>query len=248
LSETRPSLLSNLAALLAGAGVLLVMAGPLLANLAGLAPMTAFNLFLLGSLFGLLGLALGGIGLWRTPPGVAGRERAGFAVGAGGLVVMALMSGSLPGRGAPPINDITTDPGDPPTFEAATQVTANRGRDMSYPEAFAEIQSEAYPDLAPIRLSVPPADAYEYVRATVEQLGWETVQSDAGRGRLEARATSRLFRFVDDVVVRVQPADSGSVVDVRSKSRDGRSDLGANAMRIRAFADALSMKVDAGRH
>ncbi len=247
MSETRPSFFANLAALLAGAGVLLVMAGPLLANLAGLAPMTAFNLFLLGSLFGLLGLVLGGIGLWRTPPGVAGRERAGFAVGAGGLVVMALLSGSLPGRGAPPINDITTDPSDPPAFEAATQSTVNRGRDMSYPEEFAAIQREAYPDLAPIRLAIPPADAYEFVRATVEQLGWEPALSDAGRGLLEARATSRLFRFVDDVVIRVQPADGGSVVDLRSKSRDGRSDLGANAMRIRAFADALGVNVDAGR-
>ena len=64
--------------------------------------------------------------------------------------------------------------------------------------------------------------------------------SEAGEGRLEARQESGLFRFVDDVVVRVRPAPGGSVVDVRSKSRDGRGDMGVNAKRIRAFQKALT--------
>jgi uncharacterized protein (DUF1499 family) len=65
------------------------------------------------------------------------------------------------------------------------------------------------------------------------------VAVDPAAGTLEANETTRLFHFVDDVVVRVRPSDGGSVVDVRSKSRDGRGDMGVNAKRIRAFRDAL---------
>jgi uncharacterized protein (DUF1499 family) len=65
------------------------------------------------------------------------------------------------------------------------------------------------------------------------------VRADPASGTVEAMETSRIFRFVDDVVVRVRPTDHGSVVDVRSKSRDGKSDLGANAARIRRLRDAL---------
>ena len=75
----------------------------------------------------------------------------------------------------------------------------------------------------------------------VEQaLGWEVVSADAAAGTLLARQTTKVFRFVDDVVVRVRPADGGgALVDVRSKSRDGRGDMGVNAARIRAFAEKL---------
>ena len=75
---------------------------------------------------------------------------------------------------------------------------------------------------------------------TARELGWEVVGVDPAAGTLLARDTTRIFRFVDDVVVRVRSAEGGgSLVDVRSKSRDGRGDLGANAARIRAFAEAL---------
>jgi uncharacterized protein (DUF1499 family) len=71
-------------------------------------------------------------------------------------------------------------------------------------------------------------------------LGWEIIAEDPSTGRLEATDTSALFQFVDDVAVRIRPTDGGVVIDVRSKSRDGRGDLGANAARIRAFRDALA--------
>ena len=59
------------------------------------------------------------------------------------------------------------------------------------------------------------------------------------RNGWEAREVSRIFQFVDDIVVRVRPMATGAVIDVRSKSRDGRGDLGENAKRIRAFAAAI---------
>jgi len=242
--STRPSRLASLAAFIAGAGALLVVAGPLLANLGAILPMQAFTLFLLGSLLGLVALVLGGIGLLVTRGGVAGRDRAWFAVGIGAVLLLTVLAGALPGRDLPRINDITTDPSDPPTFEAAAREEPNRGRDMGYDPGFAALQRGSYPDLAPIRLPIPPADAHARALRAVEALGWELALSHPAGGRIEARETSRMFRFVDDIAIRIRPADGGSVVDVRSKSRDGQGDLGANAARIEALGDALA--ADAG--
>ncbi len=244
--STRPSRVATFAAFVGAAAALLVVGGPLLANVGAILPMKAFTLFLLGSLLGLIGLVLGGIGLGVTRGGVAGRGRAWFAVGIGAVLLLTLLAGALPGRDLPRINDITTDPSDPPVFEAAARDDANRGRDMGYDPAFEALQRAGYPDFAPIRLPVPPAEAYERVQVAVASLGWNLVQSDPARGYIEARETSRIFRFVDDIAIRIRPADGGSVVDVRSKSRDGQGDLGANAARIDALGDALAAE-PAGR-
>lgn len=238
----RPSFAASLAAFVAGAGGLLALAGPLLAHFAVLAPMQGFQVFLLGALLALAGLVLGVFGLRATRGGRGGRDRAWFAIGVGGAVLLAVLIGASAGVGLPRINDITTDPDDPPVFEAAREAPPNRGRDMGYPPEFAEQQRAAYADLHPARLDVPPPEAFARARRAAEALGWEIVASDAERGHLEARDTSWLFRFVDDVVVRVRPAPegAGSIVDVRSKSRDGRGDLGVNASRIRAFLAELA--------
>jgi uncharacterized protein (DUF1499 family) len=88
-------------------------------------------------------------------------------------------------------------------------------------------------------LSVSPLDALAQADRAARALGWTVVASDPGRGRLEATATTFWFRFTDDIVIRVRPQDAGSRLDIRSKSRVGRGDLGANARRIRAFAGEL---------
>ena len=69
--------------------------------------------------------------------------------------------------------------------------------------------------------------------------GWHVVAADPASGRIEASQTSRWFRFTDDVVIRVIGHGSGSRVDMRSLSRQGRSDFGVNAARIRLFMAAL---------
>ena len=90
---------------------------------------------------------------------------------------------------------------------------------------------------------MPPREAYEAAREAAETLGWHITLSDPARGVIEARDTSKLFRFVDDVAIRVRPgASGGSVVDIRSKSRDGQGDLGVNAKRIRTFTAKLTGK------
>jgi uncharacterized protein (DUF1499 family) len=137
----------------------------------------------------------------------------------------------------PPINDITTDMSSPPQFVKAGTLSANQGRDMKYPgNSFADQQRAGYPDLAPLQLNVPPAEAFKRVEAAAKQMpAWEITRVDAAAYALEGTATTRLFRFQDDFVVEVRPQASGSVVQMRSKSRDGKGDVGANAARIRAF-------------
>jgi uncharacterized protein (DUF1499 family) len=142
----------------------------------------------------------------------------------------------------PRIHDVTTDPDDPPTFQAL--LSRRAGRWVSPPaydgvQAAAE-QRRAYPDIQPLTLTIPPAPAFEAALAAARRLGWEIVASDWVSGRIEAIATTRLMRFKDDVVVRLRPEGGGTRVDVRSKSRLGSGDLGTNARRIRRFLAILT--------
>ena len=234
-----------LVALLSGlVGLLALVGGPLLAMLGVLPPLGAFLLFVAGAILGgLLAFVCGVIGLIRTRPsterGGARQAMAGTAIGA---VLLGLIILLMPGGDVPAIHDITTNTNDAPAFVAIPEVAGAPGDDWSYPqgpEDTAQQQREAYPDLAPIQLTYSLTEALERCRQAAEALGWEVVENDPENGRLEAWDTSRLFRFVDDVAVRVRPSETGSVVDVRSKSRVGQSDLGANAERIRAFRDQL---------
>jgi uncharacterized protein (DUF1499 family) len=129
----------------------------------------------------------------------------------------------------PYINDVATDPDNPPQFSSP----------RTYERHFGELQRIGYPQLAPLQLDVPPAQAFARARVAAQSLGWEIAVADEGAGRLEAVATTRWFGFKDDIVVRVSAVGGGSRIDVRSKSRVGRSDLGANAKRIEDFLTAI---------
>jgi uncharacterized protein (DUF1499 family) len=103
----------------------------------------------------------------------------------------------------------------------------------------AELQRKAYPDIRPLELPVPPQQAFSKALAAAEAMGWEIVAQDPAAGRIEAVATTLWFDFKDDVVIRVAEAGRGSRIDIRSKSRVGRSDIGTNARRIRAYLERL---------
>ena len=100
-------------------------------------------------------------------------------------------------------------------------------------------QHEAYPDIEPVILTVEPSVAFNTALNAAEEMGWEIVASEADEGRIEATATTTWFGFKDDVVIRVEPHARGSRIDVRSKSRVGRGDVGANAERIRSYVERL---------
>jgi len=141
---------------------------------------------------------------------------------------------------APLINDITTTPDDPPSFRRAALLPENRGRDMTYPQSNIARQRKAYPDLKPLGRNDAPESAFDAAVAAARRMSrWNIIATDAAARVVEAVATTGLLRFKDDVVVEVRPNGSGSAVHVRSKSRAGKGDLGANAARIRAYFTEL---------
>ena len=175
------------------------------------------------------------------------RARAGSRWRLGTAAAIGIAAAALPlywlhvARSVPPINDITTDTANPPAFVAILPLRASAPVPAAYPgEAAARLQRDGYPDLAPIVLAAPPAAAFARALAAARAQGWGIVAADAATGRIEAMATTPWFGFTDDVVVRVAADPAGSRVDVRSVSRVGRSDLGANARRIREYAAALA--------
>lgn len=203
-------------------------------------------------------------GWWNFRTGLSFLRWAAYAAMAGGaFAVLALLLGGARGRAAvalivallaltgpllfsrkvkavPMIHDISTDTDDPPVFVAVLPRRAGAANPPEYDGAdVAAKQRAAYPDIQPIRLDDPPARAFERALAAARAMDWEVVAAEPGEGRIEATATTRWFGFKDDIVIRVRAEGQGSRVDVRSKSRVGRSDLGANAARIRAFREKL---------
>ena len=142
----------------------------------------------------------------------------------------------------PPIHDITTDVTDPPAFVAVLPRRAGTGAtnpaEYGGPDV-ARQQREAYADIEPLTLPVPPSEAFDRALAAARDLGWEIVAADTSAGRIEATDRTFWFGFYDDVVIRVRPSGTGARVDVRSLSRVGGSDVGTNARRVRRYLERL---------
>ena len=141
----------------------------------------------------------------------------------------------------PRIHDISTDTDNPPQFAAVLPLRTGAENKPEYDgKEVAELQKKAYPDIQTLELAVPKHVAWARARTAAQELGWQIVSSDPAAGRVEAVDTTGWFGFKDDIVVRIVTTTDGvSRVDVRSKSRVGRSDIGTNARRIRAFLDKL---------
>lgn len=186
----------------------------------------------LGALLGLLGLIFG--------KGRAGRAILAMVVGA--AVAWLPVSLIMTARQVPAIHDITTDTQDPPAFVDIAPLRTGEG--INPPEyagkEVADQQLEAYPDLESFVLPGTMDAAFEKAVASVSHFGWEMVGQDRATGRIEATETTRWFSFKDDIVMRLRQTNAGVEVDVRSKSRVGRSDIGVNAKRIRALRDYLT--------
>jgi len=144
----------------------------------------------------------------------------------------------------PYIHDISTDTDNPPPFVAAAQLRREGDHPVAYdgPEVAAQ-QKEAYPDIAPLLTTVPREQVFEAARATIQDMDLQLIGADLAEGRLEASHTSFWYGFTDDVVVRITETPQGTRVDVRSKSRLGRSDLGQNAKRVRTFLSELESRL-----
>jgi uncharacterized protein (DUF1499 family) len=144
-------------------------------------------------------------------------------------------------KSVPRIHDISTDLTDPPGFVALAEARKASPNGLAYGgEKVAAEQRRGYPELKPLVVQTPPAETVQRAIDAARSLGWVIAGSDAASGRVEATDTTAWFGFKDDVVVRIRPEATGSRVDVRSVSRVGGSDLGANAERIRKFLAKLA--------
>lgn len=139
----------------------------------------------------------------------------------------------------PRIHDISTDTEDPPRFVAVLPLRAGARNPVEYDPAVAALQKAGYPRLHPAVVDLPPAQALARAERVARAQGWEIVAVAPGEGRIEATATTLLFGFKDDIVIRLTPQGGGTRVDLRSLSRVGGSDFGANARRIGAFVRAM---------
>lgn len=135
----------------------------------------------------------------------------------------------------PPINDISTDTEDPPVFWFTKTPT-------DYPAANAEPQLAAYPEVRPLDLGLSFDEAFRLALTLVEERGWEVLSADPTENQIEAIALSRLYGFEDEVAIRVIETEAGIRFDMRSRSRLGQIDRGANARRIQAFLTDLEAR------
>jgi hypothetical protein len=153
-------------------------------------------------------------------------------------------------RKLPPIHDITTDPIDPPRFEALARLRTGEGTNPAvYAGLYsAELQRQAYPDIETVELDVPAQRAFEATMRLVNKRKWLVIDERApqprGIGRIEAVARTPIMGFREDVSIRVTPDGDGSRVDIRSASRYFESDLGSNAARISKLIDDLNTAAD----
>ena len=101
-----------------------------------------------------------------------------------------------------------------------------------------------YPDIVPQRVAASRRKVFDAAMHAVNRLPrWSVVSYDEGTGQIRAEATTRMLRFVDDVMIRIEPDGNGATVHVRSASRVGKGDFGQNARNIRAFLSELDRQL-----
>lgn len=144
------------------------------------------------------------------------------------------------GKSVPPIHDISTDLINPPKFVAIAPLRADAPNPVEYAGAeAAKQQRDAYPDLKTLSYTQSKSELIKATEQAINNLGWDLVNSDVDKGIVEATDSTMWFGFKDDVVVRVTDNGSERLLDIRSKSRVGGSDLGKNAERIHNFINEL---------
>jgi uncharacterized protein (DUF1499 family) len=185
--------------------------------------------------------------IWRQGKTGIGRAVLGLFLGAALLAYPAYLGSRA--LKLPAINDITTNPADPPRFAVLARLRPRGSSD--YPgAASAALQRQAYPVIEPLQVTATPQVAYEATLALVQKRKWRVVDAlapSAARrnGTIEAIAQTMLMGFRDDIAIRVSPSGGGAQIDMRSASRYGTHDFGANAGRIVSFLSDLDDVISA---
>lgn len=182
---------------------------------------------------------------WGIIRAVRARHAIGIVLSAfaliGGLTVTSIpASWRIRAQQLPAIHDIITDTVHPPQFVVILLLRKDTPNPADYggPDV-AALQKKAYPDLRTEILSLPANVAFERALTAARALGWQIVTEVPEQGRIEATDTTFWFGFTDDIVIRITAAGERSLVDIRSVSRVGKSDIGTNAKRIRTYLKRL---------
>jgi uncharacterized protein (DUF1499 family) len=219
-----------------------------LSRFAGLDATSALTVFGAALALSILAVLLAGAAatvIWRTGRRGAGQAAFGAALALALIVYPAYLA--LSALRLPQIVDVTTDPDSPPSFMISAKAREARAG-WSPPPRTAEItllQKAAYPKAQPLLVDLEPAQAYQLALRVANDLGWKVVDSSPpnlrvdGVAQIEAIARSPLFGFVSDIAIRIRPLANQTRIDLRSASRVGRHDFGANARRIEKFIAAV---------
>jgi len=152
------------------------------------------------------------------------------------LPIIGLGAQFFTAKSVPEIHNISTDLVNPPAFDKVVSLRAQSDNPLEYRiNELASIQSKAYPKVKTLMTDLSVTEAHAKAKSVMESMGLELVSSDPQNGIIEATETTTLWGFKDDVVVRISSKGEQTSVDLRSVSRIGRSDLGANAKRIEKF-------------
>jgi hypothetical protein len=205
-----------------------------------------------GALLATIGVVVGFVGLILARKANRPADRPGLYTGIviSVMVLAFLMAQFNTANSVPPIHNISTDIVDPPAFDRvvalredanpldydASQLVELPGEQVTY----GELQQAAYPEVRTYESALLPEQALDAAVLVLQDMGLEIVDTNPAEGRVEATATTFWFGFKDDVVVRIRETPDGSRIDVRSVSRVGQSDLGANAARIMVFLEGFS--------
>lgn len=214
----------------------------------GWAPKAAFVGLAAGALAVVLALVAGARRLWLA---------AVLAVLAPASVLGGMNGLKNQAERVPPVHDVSTDVEDPPMPSAALlkargpdanpierepRMDVRKGRrevENWADDRVLRISADACPAARPVRLPEAPAEAQARLVAALRASGLE-LRPGNELGRAEATATSFAYGFKDDVIARVRPEGRGSRVDLRSVSRVGGSDIGANCARLTKIVAALT--------
>jgi uncharacterized protein (DUF1499 family) len=206
----------------------------------------ALGLAALSILIGLAGFAA----IWQNGTRGMSRILVAFVIDAAILAYPAYLL--LQYRKLPQIHDITTDPIDPPRFDALARLRSGDGANTAvYAGLYsAEQQRQAYPDIEPVQLEIPVDRAYTIALQLVNKRKWLVIDERAPQpprrvGRIEAVARTPIMGFREDVSIRVSPDGDDSRVDIRSSSRYFESDLGSNAARVSKLIDDINTAAEA---
>lgn len=233
-----------------GALVALMAVG--LAATSAISGLNALVLLTASVLFGVLALilvAVAGVSIWQ-------KGKQGFGM----LVAALLMSIALlaypayfvaRGINLPVLNDVTTDIDHPPEYSTAAIAVAARAGHNPGPVSIdvRKAQQKAYPDVQPILVDIDSQQAFDLALQAIKVLGWKVIVAvPPGKhqtfGHIDATDRTRLLHFVDDITLRIGPNQGQTQIDIRSSSRVGKSDFGANAARIMRFSDEFQQLVD----